>query len=135
MVLLMISLILCKINLAIVFVCVRSTTSDYCIKIHVQITGEGIPVKKIKIVSTLSENGVSNRIFFNHVCVYSCLVPTNMLTNISERNSWRLQSISQTSKSNVIIISQSRCTTLQQLNNLIHHEVVYNLSPLFSFGI
>ena len=41
-----------------------------------------------------SKNGVSNWNFLNHFCVYSCLVPTNMLTfgayqhanvNISER--------------------------------------------------
>ena len=35
----------------------------------------------------------------------------------------------------VIIISQSRCITLQQLNILIYHTVVYNLSLLFYFGI
>ena len=43
-----------------------------------------------------------------------------------KENSSRLQSISQKSKSNVIIISQSRRTTLQQMNNLINHGVVYN---------
>ena len=33
------------------------------------------------------------------------------------------------------LTSQSRCTTLQQLNNLIHHKLVYNFRLLFSFAI
>ena len=84
----------------------------------------------------IAYNSVSDRYILNQIRVYSCLVPTNMLTStFLKENSSRLKSISQTSKSNVISISLSRCTTVQQLNSLIHCEIVYNLSLLFSFGI
>ena len=64
------------------------------------------------------------------------MVPTDMLISTFLKEIYSpLQSINQKSTSNVIIISQSRCATLRQLYNLIHHELVYNLSLLLSFGI
>ena len=54
--------------------------------------------------------------------------------NISERNSSRLIALAK-SLSNVIIIAQLRCSTLQKLSYGNHHEVAYNLNPLVLIGI
>ena len=95
-----------------------------------------LQILKIWRFSLAFTNSVSNQYFLNHLCVYSCMVPTNMLISTFLKEIYSpLQSISQKSTSNVIIISQSRCATLRQLYNLIHHELVYNLSLLLSFGI
>ena len=75
-----------------------------------------------------SYNSVSNRYFLNHFACLAVWCYQHANINISETK----YCISVQSKSNVIIITQSRCSTLQPQNNLIHHEIVYNLSILFS---
>ena len=121
------------------------SVSLYCIQIQVPIKREGIPRIKVKndqmqhctsVTSVFKTSGRKGHFefFLNHFCVYSSLVPINFLTLIFQKEN-SSQNISQKSKSNVTIIYQSHCITSQQLNNLVHREMGYNLSLLFLFGI
>ena len=74
-------------------------------------------------------NGISSWYFLNQINSYTWLMSSNTFRQIMlNETSSRLQSTSRKIKSNVTVISKTRCAIFQQLKVLIHHKMSYIVS-------